>query len=566
VTGTTGNTANLSWTASTDNVGVNGYKVYRNGTLVSTTSTTTFFDSGLAPNTTYSYTVSAYDFAGNESAQSTTVNGTTAGPDTTAPSMPTGLVATPVSTSEIDLSWVAATDNVGVTGYKVYRNGSAVGTTTGALTFKDTGLTAATSYSYTVGAVDAAGNESAQSTAVNSSTQAPDTTPPTVPTGLTVTNVTSTTASLSWAASTDNVGVSSYKVYRNGSLVTAVGTTSFNDTGLAPGTTYTYTVSAYDAMNNESAQSAPVGATTTAPDTTPPSVPTGLTVTGTTNSTVSLSWTTSTDNTGVTGYQVFRSGGLVGTTTATTFTDNGLLPITSYTYTVAAYDAAGNISAQSTAVNATTGAATVTNPTFVQLNSTTPQTAQTSVPVAFTQAQTAGNLNIVVVGFYSSTGTVSSVTDSAGNTYVLAAPLTRQNATSQAIYYAKNIKAAAAGTNTVTVTFSVSVPYPDIRIAEYAGLDTVSPFDATSSGAGFPTTATSGNVTTTKPVELLFGAGDTAGMFSAAGSGYTLRVITTPDGDIVEDRVVTSTGTYAATATNSSDEVMQIVAFKAAGQ
>ncbi len=472
-TGTSGSTASLSWNASTDNVSVAGYKIYRNGTQVGIATTTDYQDSGLSPNTPYSYTVSAYDFAGNESAQSTGATATTTNPDTTPPSTPTGLAATAISSGEIDLSWSAATDSVGVTGYKVYRGGVLVGTTAN-LNYKDMGLSAGTTYSYTVSAVDAAGNESAQSSTAGATTQSPDTTPPTVPTGLTVTATTSSTVGLSWLPSTDNVGVSSYKVYRNGNLVSAVGTTTFTDTGLTPGSTYTYTVSAYDGSGNESAQSTPA--------------------------------------------------------------------------------------------TATTGSTTVTTPTFVQLNSTTPQTAQTSVPVAYNQAQTAGNLNIVVIGFYSSTGTISSVTDSAGNVYTLAAPLTRQNATSQAIYYAKNIKSAAAGTNTVTVTFSGSVPYPDIRIAEYAGLDTANPFDVTSSAAGYPTTATSGNVTTTKPVELLFGAGTTAGTFTAAGSGYTLRIITSPDADIVEDQVVASTGTYAATAAQSSDEVMQVVAFKAAGQ
>ncbi|MEY9864031.1 hypothetical protein ABH935_009685 [Catenulispora sp. GAS73] len=91
-------------------------------------------------------------------------------------------------------------------------------------------------------------------------------------------------------------------------------------------------------------------------DTTPPSVPTGLTVTGTTSSSVSLKWTASTDNVAVTGYNVYRGTTLAGTSTTTTFTDSGLTASTQYSYTVSAYDAAGNVSAASTAVTATTGA------------------------------------------------------------------------------------------------------------------------------------------------------------------------------------------------------------------
>src|SRR6185312_3988442 len=82
-------------------------------------------------------------------------------------------------------------------------------------------------------------------------------------------------------------------------------------------------------------------------DTTAPSTPTNLKVTGTTSSSASLSWSPSTDNVGVSGYRVYRNGTQVGTASGTTFTDTGLSASTNYTYTVAAYDAAGNVSAQS---------------------------------------------------------------------------------------------------------------------------------------------------------------------------------------------------------------------------
>ena len=116
--------------------------------------------------------------------------GTTPPPatDTTAPSVPS-LTATAVSSSQINLSWTASTDSVGVIGYKIYRNGTYLTTTT-STSYSNTGLTAATSYSYRVSAIDAAGNESSQSTAKSATTQTgtggTDTTPPAVPTGLTV--------------------------------------------------------------------------------------------------------------------------------------------------------------------------------------------------------------------------------------------------------------------------------------------------------------------------------------------------------------------------------------------
>src|SRR5213082_1782378 len=101
----------------------------------------------------------------------------------------------------------------------------------------------------------------------------PDTTPPTVPTGLTASAVSSSQINLSWTASSDNVGVSGYRVYRNGTQIATTGTTSCANTGLSPSTTYSYTVAAYDAAGNLSAQSSSASATTPAPpDTTPPAV------------------------------------------------------------------------------------------------------------------------------------------------------------------------------------------------------------------------------------------------------------------------------------------------------
>ncbi|HME70548.1 MAG TPA: IPT/TIG domain-containing protein [Myxococcota bacterium] len=103
--------------------------------------------------------------------------------------------------------------------------------------------------------------------------------------------------------------------------------------------------------------------------------------------------------------------------------------------------------------------------TFQQGNSATPQAPQLSVPVPYTAAQTAGNLNVVVVGWSDSTAVVSSVTDSQGNVYTPAVgPTVQPGVATQAIYYGKNIAAAAAGSNIVTVQFSVAAHFPDIRI------------------------------------------------------------------------------------------------------
>jgi hypothetical protein len=176
---------NLTWTASTDNVAVTGYKVERcqgagcsNFAQISTTTTTTFNDTGLTPSTSYSYRVRATDYAGNLSSYSATSTASTSA-DTTAPTAPSNLVATTASATQINLTWTASTDDVAVIGYRVERcqgaacaNFTQISTpTTTAL--NDIGLTASTSYSYRVRATDAAGNLSNYSGTATATTQVP---------------------------------------------------------------------------------------------------------------------------------------------------------------------------------------------------------------------------------------------------------------------------------------------------------------------------------------------------------------------------------------------------------
>jgi chitodextrinase len=527
---TTGSTTqiNLSWTASTDNVGVTGYNVMRNGTKIGTTSVTSYSNTGLTASTSYSYTVSAFDAAGNTSIASAVASATTqAPPDTTPPSVPTGLTATAVSTTQINLAWTASTDNVGVTGYQIFRNGTQVGTPA-TTSFSDTGLTASTSYSYTVKATDSAGNVSAASTAASATTQAVPvngscgsangTTLSTKPTtNLCSTGNSSTVAGSgpwTWSCAGSNGGstaqcsaavtppigsaitmgetnVASVDDGGNGGLLLAqqatlsqtatlqslsfyVRTTGgnlrlgvYDATGPngGPGALLartpeltpiagwntsnvttpvslpagTYWLAYFPQSNNLGFQNeftgqeyhysltyGPLPATfSTAPsgggdqwsfyatlntvppapvngacgpvsgtivfaipasnlcsagaastvagtgpwtwscaglsgggtaqctaskglDTTPPSVPAGLVATAVSSSQINLSWTASTDNVGVTGYNVMRNGTKVGTSSTANYNDTGLTASTSYTYTVSAFDAANNVSAAST--------------------------------------------------------------------------------------------------------------------------------------------------------------------------------------------------------------------------
>jgi chitodextrinase len=263
--GTTQTTTNLSWSGATDNVAVTGYDVYKDGVLLGSTASTTYAVSGLTASTTYAFTVKAKDAAGNASVASNSVSVTTLAPvpDTTSPTAPT-LSASGTTLTTTNLSWTGATDNVGVTGYNVYQGTTLLGSTTTAITYAVTGLTASTAYTFTVKAKDASGNISLASNAVSVTTLTPDTTAPTAPT-LSASGTTATTTNLSWSGATDNVAVTGYDVYKGTTLLGSTTTaTTYAVTGLIASTAYTFTVKAKDAAANVSIASNTVSVTTLA--------------------------------------------------------------------------------------------------------------------------------------------------------------------------------------------------------------------------------------------------------------------------------------------------------------
>ncbi|MGC2462498.1 MAG: fibronectin type III domain-containing protein [Steroidobacteraceae bacterium] len=499
------------------------------------------------------------------------------------PSVPSGLAASNVSSNSVTLSWTASTDagGPGIGGYYVYRNGSRIATVSSGTSYTDAALVTSTTYSYQVAAFDTATTPlvSALSSALAVTTLA-DTQAPTVPTGLAASNVSTTSVTLTWNASTDlpnpgGTGIGGYIVYRNGTQIAIDPDTSYTDAALAPLASYSYTVAAFDNASpaNVSAPSTPLVVMTVA-DTQPPTAPTGLTASPASSSQINLGWVASTDDVGVTGYLIQRCHGAsctsfaqIGTSTTTTYSDTGLAASTSYSYRVQATDAAGNLSAFSNTASTTTlaGGGPITS---IQQNYATPHTASTSVAVVYSSAQNAGDLNIVVVGWYPGAGvSISSVTDSKGNSYSLAVgPTVSSGNATQSIYYAKNIAAAAAGANTATVNFSGSVPEADIRILEYSGLNTTSPLDVAVGASGTGTALSSGSVTTSNANDLLVGADMVLNSFAAVGTGYTARIITSPNSDLVEDQAVAATGSYSATSTQTASGwwVMQLAAFRAA--
>jgi chitodextrinase len=208
---------------------------------------------GLTASTTYYYRVCAFNTSGNSAFAAVTSATTPALPDTSAPSIPSGVTATATSTSQVSVSWSASTDTggSGLAGYQVYRNGTLVTTTT-ATSYGDSGLSAATSYCYTIVAYDSAGNNSSASPETCVTTLSPASTNPAAPSNLAMTVVTPTTITLDWQNNADNeLGFQIQRSTSSGgpwSLVgtVGVGVTSYTDTGLDLSTTYYYEVAAFN--------------------------------------------------------------------------------------------------------------------------------------------------------------------------------------------------------------------------------------------------------------------------------------------------------------------------------
>jgi fibronectin type 3 domain-containing protein len=320
--------------------------------------TTDYFDVSLSPSASYSYSVLAYDAAGNRSAPVGPVVGTTLSlADTTPPSVPASPSAWAVSSSQISVSWSASTDNVRVAGYILYRGTSAAALSMYASattnSYADIYVRPSTAYYYAVFAYDAKGNKSALSATVSAAT--PQEAPPSVPAILVAKPVSSAQVNLSWAPATSGTGVSGYIVYRGASaaaltLLGTSATTAYADLRAVPATTYYYAVDAYDTFGVRSALSSTVSATT--PPSPPPSVPAGLSALAVSGSQVNLTWLPSTSSAGIGGYLIYRgtSGStltMISQAPTASSTDAKVFSSNTYYYAVVAYDKWGSRSAQS---------------------------------------------------------------------------------------------------------------------------------------------------------------------------------------------------------------------------
>jgi hypothetical protein len=390
------------------------------------------------------------------------------------------------------------------------------------------------------------------------------------------------TVDLTWIASTSS-NVSGYNVYRGTApgvspvLANRIGqpsATSFVDTTLTASGTYYYVVTAQDSSGNQSTASNEVSIAVS-PDASIPTPPIDLKAIAISNNKINLSWTASSDDVAVTGYDIERCKNAgckafrqFATSTATTYISVGLAPLSSYSYRIRATDGVGNLSGYSNIATATTLPTPPPPivPAFIQVNSATPQSSVASVMVPYTGVQTAGNLDVVIVGWSDNKASVTSVTDTKGNVYNLAVGPTLGAGITQAIYYSANIGAAAAGANQVKVTFSPAATTPDVRVLEYSGIDPANPLDTTAAMAGKSINSNSGLAVTTNARDLLVAANTVQSSTDSATSGFVSRIITSPDGDLAADRFITKAASYRATAKLDSSGVwvMQIVAFRAA--
>lgn len=475
--GKTDATITLGWDPSSDGAGVAGYVITRNGSVVATNNGKTLFtDTGLNPNTSYAYTIAAKDAAGNTStAVAHTVS--TNPIDTVAPSAPANVAVNGRSDTAITLAWEASTDNVEVTGYNIYRGGSLIGTTTGALTFTDRSLTPSTTYAYAVKAKDARNNESAAGS-VSATTFASNGNFLANP-GFEIDDGEGRLAN--WACEQFYYCTRDTSVARSGSSSLKVdGNTNAwfgtpQDVPAEPG--QAYEVDGYVNISRNAATTVKlllkylnsdknpigeqtfatltgttsgwqqVGGKTTTPagtafvrvyvhyatldmtlhlddfslkkataDTLAPSTPQGLITTGKSNTSVDLYWDASTDNYSVTRYNVYRNGTLAGSAYGGTwFTDTGLTAATSYAYTVRAVDGAGNVSPASAPLTVVTQGGSDSEAPTAPSGLTSPSKTTTSVSLSWTGSTD----NVGVTGYNVYNGSTLAGTVTGATTYTV---------------------------------------------------------------------------------------------------------------------------------------------------
>ncbi len=590
VTGTTSSSVSLSWNASSGSP--TGYTVYRNGKAIGTTggpTATTYTDGTASPSTTYTYTVDAFS-GSNHSAQSSAVQATTPAPGGTA-AVQGGCVSTaslltsttitlsaPVHAGDLLVGWfgqynssgqVKVSDNVN----GAWTRGSAA-TTFGsgsgdiALYYLQNtaaapdGLTitiSATSATYlegsvgeysgvaTTGAVDQTAVAKGNSTAVDSGASGPVGAGELVIGGIITGGSPGTVTAGSSQGKTFTMltQTSGQSADQEDILSSAAGTQDARAT-FSSATDWYAVVATFHTFGSG--------------NTTPPTVPAGLTDPTDTASSVGLSWNASTDSTGtLAGYTIYRNGTSIGTANAgtTTFTDSTVQPSATYSYTVDAFDTAGNHSAQSQALQVTTPAAPPPSVQFVEAGVAGTGTQVTSTTITFTGPVAAGDLLVGWFGQYNSSGQVS-VSDNVNGAWTRSSAVTTFGSGSGdiALFYLQNSAAAPSGL-TITIT-ATSATYLQGAAAAYSGVATTGALDQTAVAKGNSTTVDSGPTASVGAGELVVGGVMTGGSpgtataGSSQGKAFAMRSQTGSGSIDVEDILTSAAGAQDARATFSS--------------
>ncbi|WP_248926755.1 S8 family serine peptidase [Paenibacillus hamazuiensis] len=345
----TATSVTLAWDASTDDVGVLGYQIFTTTItddnrieehIIATVNASTFSYTvtGLYGDRIYNFKIRAIDTNGNISIY----NDVSVSTDSQSPTAPRNLTIVSKTIGSVTLKWIESTDDVGVYSYHIYDNNEYIRQESSTIC----ALVISPNYPHyiTVRAIDRGGNLSNPSNTVYVYI---DTSPPNAPTNLAVASKSTSSADLTWTASTDNVGVIGYDIYNGTTLIGSSTTNSYKVTGLLASTSYTFTVKAKDAEGNVSNPSNTVFVYI---DISPPTAPTNLVITNKTTTSADLTWTASTDNVGVIGYDIYNGTMLVGSSPTNSYKVTGLLANTSHTITVKAKDAEGNVSEPSNVV------------------------------------------------------------------------------------------------------------------------------------------------------------------------------------------------------------------------
>lgn len=270
-TGHTDRSISLTWTAPPDASSVAEYEIYNGLIRIGTSTTNTVTLKNVRPSTAYNLNVKARDEAWHFSPASNTVQVTTeADTDQVPPSAPTGVTFLSATDTSAKLEWAPATDNIGVTGYELYNGATRVASSGGSRTTINN-LSPSTTYTLTVKAKDNAGNLSPASQAITFATGARDTRPPSAPYELTAPEQTDRTVTLRWLTPTDNYGVVSYEVYKDGAKIAETTSTNYVVGELPPASGALYYVTALDEAGNRSPASNKVTATTGTTALVPPS-------------------------------------------------------------------------------------------------------------------------------------------------------------------------------------------------------------------------------------------------------------------------------------------------------